>query len=295
MILEEETYKRFGYYSHDLKPRSWKRIVVACDGCGTVHETSKHDYHALCVSCCQKGKTLSEETKHKIHISCMGINKGAEHGSWKGGLVKRICEICKNEFEVAPSEIRRRGGKFCSRKCASIAQQGENNHQWKGGLEERVCFICGNIFSPSRDNARKGRGKFCSCSCSAKARIHNAKPEKTQPEIRFDEICTKYTLPFRFVGDGTLWLGNANPDFIHDTRKLCVEIFGDYWHSPLLNCGIKYKMTVDGRRKQLKAEGYKLIVIWESDLKRKDAEAFVLNKLKSFRIFSLPKTHNTSQ
>jgi hypothetical protein len=34
MILEEETYKKFGYYPRDLSRRSGKRILAACDKCG---------------------------------------------------------------------------------------------------------------------------------------------------------------------------------------------------------------------------------------------------------------------
>jgi G:T-mismatch repair DNA endonuclease (very short patch repair protein) len=126
--------------------------------------------------------------------------------------------------------------------------------------------------------------KYCSRSCLAKARRHNAHPKMTAPEKAFMNICKKYLFPFKFVGNGALWLGNANPDFVHNTKKIVVEVFGDYWHSPLLNGKIKYKHTIDGRRKQLKAEGYKTIFIWESDLKRKDAEAFVIRILKKEKI-----------
>jgi G:T-mismatch repair DNA endonuclease (very short patch repair protein) len=102
----------------------------------------------------------------------------------------------------------------------------------------------------------------------------------TKPEKIFKSICINNNLPFHFVGDGTLWLGNANPDFIHNTKKIVVEVFGDYFHSPLLNRKLRDTSTMEGRQKQLKKEGYKCIFIWESDLKREDAEAFVIYILK---------------
>jgi G:T-mismatch repair DNA endonuclease (very short patch repair protein) len=166
-----------------------------------------------------------------------------------------------------------------------IANQGKNCFRWDGGLIQCKCRVCGKKIEVSKSKIKNGRGKYCSCSCSAKARRHKTKPLKTKPESIFENICKKHNLPFRFVGDGSLWLGNANPDFIHNTHKVVVEIFGDYWHSPLLNGNIRYTGTLEGRRNQLKREGYKLIVLWESDLKREDAEAFVLYTLEKHNIF----------
>ena len=39
-------------------------------------------------------------------------------------------------------------------------------------------------------------------------------------------IIQKYDLPFRYVGDGSFWLGHYNPDFIHNdkNRKICIEV-----------------------------------------------------------------------
>jgi len=66
MILEEETFEAFGYYVGDLKPRSHKLIIAACELCGEFKETSKSNYRTFCKSCLQKGKHLSEETKRKM-------------------------------------------------------------------------------------------------------------------------------------------------------------------------------------------------------------------------------------
>ena len=63
-----------------------------------------------------------------------------------------------------------------------------------------------------------------------------------------------------------------------------MEIFGDYWHSPLLNRKLGEKSTLTYRKRALKEYGWKLIVFWESDLKREDAEQFVLGKLQKHGI-----------
>lgn len=73
MILEEETFDKFGYYPSDLKPKSHKRILVACDDCGKIREICKDGYHDFCKPCAQKGeknpffgKHHTEEAKKKI-------------------------------------------------------------------------------------------------------------------------------------------------------------------------------------------------------------------------------------
>lgn len=291
MILEEETFEKYGYSSSDLKPRSWKKIIVACDDCGKIHTTAKHDYRVLCKSCSQKRKRLSEEHKKKIGVGNIGLCKGKNHYNWKGGKVKRICEICKKEFEITPSAIRKGGGKFCSKKCMGEANKGANNPSWKGGKVKRICPICGKPFYVIQSAVKKGVGKYCSYSCSAKGRMRNAKTYMTAPEKTFEDICKRKNLPFHFVGDGSLWIGKKgrkqlNPDFIEiNGKKVLVEVMGDYWHSPLLNKNMKEHATLEYRKRHYRRYKWHPIFIWESDLKREDADAFVLNKLRGVKSF----------
>ena len=51
MILEELTFKRFGYYPSELPPKSGKKILVACDQCGKVRINRKGLYRPLCRVC----------------------------------------------------------------------------------------------------------------------------------------------------------------------------------------------------------------------------------------------------
>lgn len=102
-----------------------------------------------------------------------------------------------------------------------------------------------------------------------------------KPELRFIEICDKYNLPFKYNGDGQLWIGKVNPDFIENNgRKIAVDIFGCYWHSPLFRRNISYCQTLEGREKILASHSWKLIVFWDSELNSPDGEKIVLDRLQ---------------
>ncbi len=142
MILEEATFERFGYYPSDLKPKSDKRILCACDDCGKVRILKKCYYHVLCRSC---------------------VRKGDKNANWKGGKIKRICEICGTEFSVFPSDIKTGEGRFCSKKCMgewfSKNLKGENSANWKNGASfEPYCPKFNNEF---KEYIREKFGRVC--------------------------------------------------------------------------------------------------------------------------------------
>lgn len=258
MILEEETFEAFGYRPSALSHGSAKPVLAACDLCGNVRKMPKCRYRALCMSCVQRGKHRTEESRHKQSISTKGN---------------------RNHFFDK---------KHTPASCVLISK---NRNYTRGGEHPawipramRTCLMCGLEFRVENYRLKYGQGKYCCKSCAAKARRHTVQPTMTAPEKAFEGICLKYSLPFKFVGDGSLWLGNANPDFVHIKKKIVVEVFGDYWHSPLLRPKLRYNEAVEGRRKQFKAEGYKTIIIWESDLKREDAEAYVMHLLKKEKV-----------
>lgn len=116
------------------------------------------------------------------------------------------------------------------------------------------------------------------------ARKHRVFPtHHTKPELKFEEICKKYNLPYKYVGDSKFWIENINPDFVESNgKKIAVEIFGNYWHSPLLNLNLRESGTLPYRKKILKKYGWKLIVFWEDELKNKNAEKIVMNRTMNF-------------
>jgi hypothetical protein len=82
MILEEETFEKFGYYPSDLKSGSHKHILVACDKCGKIRQNPKRNYFPFCKSCAPKSKPRpykhskhTEETKQKMSRAHEGLRK----------------------------------------------------------------------------------------------------------------------------------------------------------------------------------------------------------------------------
>lgn len=265
MILEEETYEKFGYYPSDLTPQSGKRILAACDECGKIREIYKRYYRDFCGSCAQKGEKNHLYGKHHLKETLEKISKANKgHISWnKGGTLSE-----KHKQKL------------------SDAQKGEK-HPFFGKHHTKET-------KKKLSNANKGEkhpffGKHHSESTRKKIGIKR-KAQKfpkhhTKPELIFEQICKKNNLPFKYTGDGSFWIHNINPDFVEcNGKKLAVEIFGDYWHSPLLNYRLKENRTLSYRKKILKKYGWKLIVFWESDLVRKDAEQFVLSEMQKHGI-----------
>lgn len=62
---------------------------------------------------------------------------------------------------------------------------------------------------------------------------------------------------YKYTGNFSVWVDGKNPDFINESDKKIIEVFGDYWHKPIDEF-IRYK--------HFKKNGYKLLVIWEHEI-----------------------------
>lgn len=281
MILEKETFEKFGYYPGELKPHSGKKIIVACDNCGDVRIAKKCHYHALCKPCAQRGKYLSEETKRKISNSLMG-HEGCRLG-------KHHSEEAKQKMSDA--KCGKRHPNYGKHRSEETKQKISEAHKGKTLSEETKRKISEankgthlseetkrKISEAKKNQSEETKAKMREVRKRQKFPKHRTKPERIWEEIAIE----KHSLPFKYTGDGAFWIGEKttiNPDFMHLTKKIAVEIFS-YWHDPLRRIGkVRYSHTYEGRRKILKKYGYKMIVFWQEDLEREDAEAFVLNLL----------------
>ena len=272
MILEEETFKKFGYYPSELTPQSHKKILAACDGCGKIRERYKNSYRDFCLSCVNKenpprlGKHHTEETKKKMSDT----QKGKKHPFWG----KKHSESTRRKMSETHS----------GENNPMFGKRGKDTSGWRGGKVKRICEICGKEFEVFPYMIKRGRGRFHSRSCARKAK--KIPTHHTKPELIFEEICKNNNLDFHYVGDGQLWIGKKdkkqlNPDFIEaNGKKICVEIMGRYWHSPLLNQNLREDALQSYREKHYKKYKWIPVFIWDTDLLRTDADTFVLMELE---------------
>ena len=241
----------------------------------------------------KKGISRSPETKAKIKE---GILKSYANGRvpWDKGLTKdnnlslskvsekqkvtmkgnkNFANISSENRKIAHQkacETRKKNKKEYSEESRKNLSAGMKN--WWKKMKETA---------DGRDAIKKRNEKIRETLRNVSTYIYRS-PSK--PETKFMQICEKYNLPFRYTGNSRFWIGKnpaINPDFVECRgKKIAIEIFGDYWHSPLLNRNVKEYQTLQGRKKILRKYGWKLIVFWELDLKRKDSAEFILHHLE---------------
>ena len=207
-----------------------------------------------------------------------------------------ICDKCEKIKESRKQDYRpycpscaRKGKRFTEEHKNKIREthKGEKNPFWGRHHSKK------QIEKWSKERKGENNGNYGRCHTKQeKERMRKARKCRFYPkhhtdiELIFEKICKKHNLPFKYTGDGSFWIGknpSINPDFIEcNSKKVAVEIFGDYWHSPLLNYKLKEDRTLPYRKKVLKKYGWELIVFWQSDLLREDAEQFILLQLSKY-------------
>ena len=112
------------------------------------------------------------------------------------------------------------------------------------------------------------------------ARIANENIRPNKPESRFIELCKKYSLPYKYVGDGQFWLGYPpkNPDFLNTNGvKQVVEIDGVYWHferHQKINPNLTREEVEDREKAHYSKYSFDCVIVWEDD-----SDEQILNKV----------------
>jgi len=105
----------------------------------------------------------------------------------------------------------------------------------------------------------------------------NKKPNKQERMLQ-EMLDSNFPNHWKFVGDGTVILANLSPDFINiNEQKKIIELFGDYYHSAE-KCR-RWHQTELGRIVTYSQFGYETLIVWEYELKDKEA---LLQKIEKF-------------
>lgn len=244
------------------------------------------------MSLAHKGKHCSEETKRKISAANKGkkYTLGKHHSKETKRKISKSLEgrCLSEETKNKISETKKKKGfvPWNKGKTGVYSKEAlENMSRVKKGkkLSQETKKKIGEAMRGRKHSAetKKRMSKACRDRKTINNIINNIHIRPTKLERVFENFCKKHSLPFKYVGDGKFCIENINPDFIEvNGKKIAVEVFGNYWHSPLFNPKLKENNTLLYRKKLLKKHGWKLIVFWETNLLRKDAETFVLSQLR---------------
>jgi len=236
-----------------------------------------------------KGKHCSEETKKKIrenHADVRGNNNPMHDKHHTKESKRRISDAMSGENHPMYGkhlsiETRKKiGEKSRNRPCSEETKRKISKINKGKHYSPSTELKKGNTLNKGRSLSEKTKEKL------REARKHQRIPKHhTKPELIFEHICKTYNLPFKYVGDGKFWIGkpSLNPDFIESNgKKIAIEVFGDYWHNPLLNKNIREIATLSFRKKILEKYGWELIVFWENELKNNNREHIVLDRIGKY-------------
>ena len=106
----------------------------------------------------------------------------------------------------------------------------------------------------------------------------NIKPNIAERKL-IDILNKNWPSEWKYVGDGQVSFDGLNPDFINcNSKKLIIELFGDYWHSPEITDS--WRRSELGRMMVFSQFGYRTLIIWERELQD---ESEVISKIKQFQ------------
>ena len=179
---------------------------------------------------------------------------GESNKGKRSGWIKKICPICKKEFERRKSW----NVTFCSYRCANL---GENNPMYKK--------IPWNKSLPKEKQPFYGKHHT---EEDLPKMLKKLSERPTSFEQKICDLCLKYKLPFIYSGDGRFLVGYKNPDFRHKHLPILIEVYNDYHHP---------KDYEEIRGEHFAKYGYKTIFINEQEVTDENWEEICLEKIKN--------------
>jgi len=108
--------------------------------------------------------------------------------------------------------------------------------------------------------------------------LSNITKRPTSYETKIINLCEQHSLPFKYVGDGQIWIAYKNPDFIETNgKKLLIEVYDQYWHSE------DYE---ESRGKLFSRFGFKTLFLSQKDLTPVNWQIICLQKIQQFLLES---------
>jgi hypothetical protein len=127
-----------------------------------------------------------------------------------------------------------------------------------------VCDSCNKEFKRYQYEPLP-RHSFCSTDCrnqfqKENGRLYTTIPKPNQGELALLSILKSMDNKWKFVGNGSLWIGGKNPDFCDGGNGL-VELYGGGWHT---------KEEGEQRIAHFRSNGYECLIVWHSELRKRE-------------------------
>lgn len=104
------------------------------------------------------------------------------------------------------------------------------------------------------------------------------KPNKLEKQLI--SLITLHKLPYRYTGDFRFWIEGRNPDFVnYNGEKKIIELFGNYWHNPLVNPKVRLDKTYDKTIEHYKKYGFDCLILWDYELSNPER---IIEKINQF-------------
>jgi len=233
-------------------------------------------YHKQCVNCNKKFTHIDK--RQKICSRECYIKYSSRP------LIKKICKFCGKEFL---DDRNHHNIIFCSNSCAiknnwklgKYTKEVQKKMGINGGRArkgkirvkriKKICPICGKEFSHVPNYARQVT--FCSFSCAAKERRkHIIFPVKdTSIEIKIQNFLKQLNIDFLTHQYIKKIEHGYQCDILIPSMNLVIECDGNYWH--------KYPIgrEIDNiRTSELIEQGFKVLRLWEFEIKKMELEDF---------------------
>lgn len=183
---------------------------------------------------------------------------------------RRLCRHCGSWFPAND----RPGQWFCSDECAS------HGHT-RGQLAECVCPICGTTTTHYKSELGSRAERLCSSKCAGILSIRkSAMREFTAIELETYAALERIGIPF----ERQCKVGRWRVDAYIAGRQTVVEVNGDFYHAnPAIYADRSnlHKIQRNAIERDARcgawlfANGYRLIVLWESEIEQRGAESLL--------------------
>lgn len=221
--------------------------------------------------------------RKKISSSLFGVPKSEEHKE----------KLRKPKSEEHKRNVRKSRKEFFNSKRGDIYREELRETKIEYYKTHKHPFLGKKHSEQTKRRMKKGHSTEEAKQRHREARKRQKIPNHhTKPELFFEEVCIKNSIPYRYTGDGSLWIPkkgkdkSCNPDFIITTkeRKFAIEINGNYWHSPLLNPERVNDTAYKEREGHYRRHKWFMIAFWESDIMHAEGEQYILSILRKNKI-----------